>query len=98
MMEDKGLDAYRGELNRRCLTIGEALRPAGYGTYAVGKWHVTKAIQPDGPKHNVRAVGQHEVPSATSPKQRVEPRSAGRRASMRPKPRRSNVIAGTLCR
>jgi arylsulfatase A-like enzyme len=52
MMEDKGLDAYRGDLNRRCVTIGEALRPAGYGTYAVGKWHVTKATKPEGPKDN----------------------------------------------
>src|SRR5437016_5279592 len=43
MMEDKGLDAYRGDLNRRCATIAEVLRPAGYGTYAVGKWHVTRS-------------------------------------------------------
>lgn len=41
MMEDKGYDAYRGDLNRNCLTIAEVLRPAGYRTYAVGKWHVT---------------------------------------------------------
>jgi arylsulfatase len=52
MMEDRGLDGYRGELNRQCLTLGEVLRPAGYGTYAVGKWHVTKGTNPEGPKHN----------------------------------------------
>jgi arylsulfatase A-like enzyme len=52
MMEDKGLDGYRGDLNRRCATMAEVLRPAGYGTYAVGKWHVTKAVQPDGNKDN----------------------------------------------
>ncbi|HZN33649.1 MAG TPA: arylsulfatase [Pirellulaceae bacterium] len=52
MMEDRGLDAYRGDLNRRCATIAEVLRPAGYGTYAVGKWHVTKAARPEGPKDN----------------------------------------------
>ena len=52
MMEDKGLDGYRGDLNRRCATMAEVLRPAGYGTYAVGKWHVTKATQPDGNKDN----------------------------------------------
>jgi arylsulfatase A-like enzyme len=52
MMEDKGLDGYRGDLNRRCATIAEVLRPAGYGTYAVGKWHVTKAAKPEGPKDN----------------------------------------------
>src|SRR3569832_343061 len=40
MMVDKGLPGYRGDLNRRCATFGEVLRPAGYGTYAVGKWRV----------------------------------------------------------
>jgi arylsulfatase len=52
MMNDRGHDGYRGELNRHCVTIAEALRPAGYATYAVGKWHVTKHTQPDGPKFN----------------------------------------------
>ena len=41
MMEDKKLDGYRGTLNRQCVTIAEALKPAGYRSYAVGKWHVT---------------------------------------------------------
>jgi arylsulfatase A-like enzyme len=41
MMEDRGLEGYRGNLNRRCVTIAEALRPAGYRTYMTGKWHVT---------------------------------------------------------
>jgi arylsulfatase len=52
MMEDKGLDGYRGDLNRNCLTIAEALKPAGYAAYAVGKWHVTRHARPEGPKHN----------------------------------------------
>lgn len=52
MMEDKGKDSYRGDLNTRCLTIAEALKPAGYRNYAVGKWHVTRHTKPDGPKHN----------------------------------------------
>src|SRR5664279_518713 len=30
MMEDHGSPAYRGDLNKQCVTIGEALRPAGY--------------------------------------------------------------------
>ncbi len=42
MMSDQQLDGYRGDLNRNCVTIAEALKPAGYATYAVGKWHVTK--------------------------------------------------------
>jgi len=41
MMEDRGHDGYRGDPNCRCVTIAEVLRPAGYATYAVGKWHVT---------------------------------------------------------
>jgi arylsulfatase len=41
MMDDKGVDGYRGDLNRRSITLAEAVKPAGYRTYAVGKWHVT---------------------------------------------------------
>jgi arylsulfatase len=52
MMDDRGLDGYRGDLNKRCVTIAEALQPAGYRAYAVGKWHVTRFTAPDGPKHN----------------------------------------------
>jgi arylsulfatase len=52
MMDDRGLDAYRGDLNRRGRTIAEVLRPAGYRTYMAGKWHVTRFTAPEGPKHN----------------------------------------------
>lgn len=52
MMADSGFDGYRGDLNNRCLTIAQALKPSGYGTYMVGKWHVTKHVQPEGQKHN----------------------------------------------
>ena len=41
MMGDYGLDGYRGDLNRECVTIAEALKPAGYRSYMAGKWHVT---------------------------------------------------------
>ncbi|MBP6823871.1 MAG: arylsulfatase [Acidobacteria bacterium] len=41
MMEDRKHDGYRGDLNRNSATIAEVLKPAGYATYAVGKWHVT---------------------------------------------------------
>jgi arylsulfatase A-like enzyme len=46
MMEDRGLDGYRGDLNDRCVTIAEVLEPAGYRTYMAGKWHVTKKSGP----------------------------------------------------
>ncbi len=52
MMKDRGCDGYRGDLNKRCATIAEVLRPAGYATYLAGKWHVTKHARPDGPKFN----------------------------------------------
>lgn len=52
MMSDRGYDAYRGDLNNRCVTIAEVLKTAGYSTYMSGKWHVTKSIKPDGDKHN----------------------------------------------
>lgn len=40
-MEDNlGHPAYQGYLNQNCVTIAEALRPAGYHTYMAGKWNV----------------------------------------------------------
>ncbi len=52
MMDDRGFPAYQGNLNRNCVTIAEALKPAGYRTYMAGKWHVTRHVKPEGPKHN----------------------------------------------
>ncbi|TWT59532.1 arylsulfatase [Rubinisphaera italica] len=42
MNQDKGdkRPGYRGHLLKRCVTIGEVLRPAGYLTAVTGKWHV----------------------------------------------------------
>src|SRR5437762_2220742 len=54
MMDDKGdrFPGYRGNLNNSCRVIAEVLKPAGYRSYAVGKWHVTRHTAKDGPKHN----------------------------------------------
>ncbi len=52
MMDDRGHPGYRGEINRQCLTIAEALKPVGYGTYMAGKWHLSRHTGPDGPKGN----------------------------------------------
>ena len=52
MMWDYDFDGYRGDLNFRCVTIAEALKPAGYRTYMSGKWHISRYMEPDGPKHS----------------------------------------------
>ncbi|HCE43085.1 MAG TPA: arylsulfatase [Lentisphaeria bacterium] len=40
MVSDDGLPGYRGFLNDRCVTLGEALHAGGYQTFYSGKWHV----------------------------------------------------------
>lgn len=45
-------DSYRGDLSPKAVTIAEALKPAGYRAYALGKWHVCRNVGPDGDKHN----------------------------------------------
>ena len=52
MMNDRGVDGYRGDLNKHCVTIAQVLKSAGYGTYMSGKWHVTKYKNPGDPQHN----------------------------------------------
>ena len=37
MMEDKGLDAYRGNLNRKCVTMAEAIRNCSWQHAASGR-------------------------------------------------------------
>jgi len=49
MMNDRGYDGYRGDLNQSCVTIAEVLSTAGYSTYMSGKWHVTPVNEK---KHN----------------------------------------------
>jgi len=46
MMNDRGVDGYKGNLNKNCMTIAEVLKTAGYSAYMSGKWHVTKEIAP----------------------------------------------------
>jgi arylsulfatase len=43
---------YAGDLRADTATIAEVLHGAGYGTYAVGKWHVAKDIEEGKSQHN----------------------------------------------
>ncbi|WP_309398525.1 arylsulfatase [Cerasicoccus maritimus] len=52
MTNNDDVDGYLGDLSPRSVTIAEALKPAGYRNYASGKWHITRHIQNDAPKHN----------------------------------------------
>jgi arylsulfatase A-like enzyme len=36
-----GFPGYQGKISRRAATIPEVLRDHAYGTYAIGKWHLT---------------------------------------------------------
>jgi arylsulfatase len=52
MMSDRGVAGYRGDLHPYTPTIAEVLRPAGYGTYLAGKWHVTRHASWGDSTHN----------------------------------------------
>jgi len=52
MEEDRGVDGYRGDLNRECVTVAEVLKETGYSTYMAGKWHLTRHRSREASKHN----------------------------------------------
>ncbi len=52
MMNDRGVPGYRGDLSPDCVTLAEVLKEVGYGTYACGKWHVSRFFDAEGPRHN----------------------------------------------
>ena len=44
-------EGYEGTLNEKCVTLGEALKNAGYTTFVSGKWHVAAHRNP--PAHSL---------------------------------------------
>jgi arylsulfatase len=47
MMGNRNVEGYQGTITRKCVTIAEVVKPAGYATYMVGKWHVTPPANKD---------------------------------------------------
>jgi len=43
MTGNDGIPSYQGYLNKRCVTLAEVLKSAGYTTLTTGKWHVGSA-------------------------------------------------------
>ena len=50
--QDYGKPGYRADMNNECITIAEALKQNGYGTYMAGKWHVNLNFKENESKHN----------------------------------------------
>lgn len=65
MNQDRGLPAYRGEINDKCATIAEVLKGQGYHTGMVGKWHLVHLTIAGAP--NAKALMNFEEEGPISP-------------------------------
>ncbi len=50
MLTQTGNPGYTDRLSTDSMTMAEVLKQSGYSTYMVGKWHVARAISPNGSK------------------------------------------------
>ncbi len=55
--------AYRGCINRQCVTIAEVLRTTGYRTCMSGKWHVGGDYKMQDPQQWRNAIGDERHPT-----------------------------------
>ena len=52
MTNNRGEEGYRGDLTPNSVTLAEVMKESGYETFALGKWHVTRHMDPNSSKHN----------------------------------------------
>lgn len=67
MNQDRGLPAYRGEINDKCATVAEVLREQGYRTGMAGKWHLTHLNIASLPGPQQKALMNFEADGPISP-------------------------------
>ena len=51
---DYGFDGYRGKVTKDAAMLPEILRPMGFNSYAIGKWHLT-------PMHHIGPAGPFDL-------------------------------------
>lgn len=77
MNQDRGLPAYRGELNDRCATIAEVLKTNGYRTGMAGKWHVVNLNISSAPAAQQKAMINFEIDAPLTPRKENWPTNRG---------------------